>query len=93
MEYRDRYRRGVAPELYIRRLPVEEALRQLDRYLDDAFLAGLYQVRVVHGKGAGTLRRLVREHLARHVLVQSYREGDYGEGGGGVTIVEMASKY
>jgi DNA mismatch repair protein MutS2 len=79
-------------ELYLRHLTVDEALPKLDKYLDDAFMAGLYQVRVIHGKGAGTLRRIVREQLAKHPLVKSYRPGDYGEGGSGVTIVELAPK-
>ena len=67
-------------ELHLRHLTVDEALPKLDKYLDDAFMSGLYQVRVVHGKGAGTLRRIVREQLAKHPLVKSYRPGDYGEG-------------
>ena len=79
-------------ELHLRHLTVDEALPKLDKYLDDAFMSGLYQVRVVHGKGAGTLRRIVREQLAKHPLVKSYRPGDYGEGGTGVTIVELALK-
>ena len=79
-------------ELYLRHLTVDEALPKLDKYLDDAFMSGLYQVRVIHGKGTGTLRRIVREQLAKHPLVKSYRPGDYGEGGNGVTIVELALK-
>ncbi|MBI4188666.1 MAG: Smr/MutS family protein [Chloroflexi bacterium] len=79
-------------ELYIRHLTVEEALLKLDKYLNDAFMAGLYQVRVVHGKGTGTLRQVVRQQLAKHSLVVSFRTGGYGEGGDGVTIVEMALK-
>jgi len=79
-------------ELHLRHLTVDEALLKLDKYLDDAFMAGLYQVRVVHGKGAGTLRQIVREQLAKQPLVKSYRPGDYGEGGDGVTIVELALK-
>ena len=79
-------------ELHLRHLTVDEALPKLDKYLDDAFMSGLYQVRVVHGKGAGTLRQIVREQLAKHPLVKSYRPGDYGEGGTGVTIVELALK-
>ena len=66
---------------------------KLDKYLYDAFMAGLYQVRVVHGKGTGTLRQAVRRQLAQHPLVQSYRPGVYGEGGAeGVTIVELSPK-
>jgi DNA mismatch repair protein MutS2 len=79
-------------EVYLRRLTIEEALLKLDQYLHDAFMAGLYRVRVVHGKGTGILRQAVREELARHPLVNSYRPGDYGEGGEGVTIVELARK-
>jgi DNA mismatch repair protein MutS2 len=76
-------------ELHLRHLTVDEALLKLDKYLDDAFMAGLYQVRVIHGKGTGTLRRVVREQLAKHPLVKLYRPAGYGEGGAGVTIVEL----
>ena len=79
-------------EIHLRRLTVDEALLKLDQYLNDAFMAGLVQVRVIHGKGTGTLRRAVREKLATHSLVKSYRPGGYGEGGIGVTVVELASK-
>ena len=79
-------------EVHLRRLTVDEALLKLDQYLDNAFMAGLYQVRVVHGKGTGTLRQAVRRQLAKHPLVKSYRLGGYGEGGAGVTIVELVSK-
>ena len=74
----------AANEVHLRRLTVDEALFKLDQYLNDAFMAGLYQIRVVHGKGTGTLRHVVREQLARHPLVKSYRPGGYGEGGAGV---------
>mgnify|MGYP001185765305 CR=1 FL=1 len=79
-------------ELHLRRLTVDEALIKLDQYLNDTFMAGLYQAKVIHGKGTGTLRQVVREQLAQHSLVQSYRPGGYGEGGDGVTIVELAPK-
>ena len=84
--------RPVADEVHLRRLTMDEALLKLDQYLNDAFMAGLYQVRIVHGKGTGTLRQFVREYLAKHSLVKSYRLGGYGEGGTGVTMVELASK-
>ena len=79
-------------ELRLRHQTVDEAMPKLDQYLHDAFMAGLYQVTVIHGKGTGTLRQLVREQLAKHPLVKSYRLGGYGEGGAGVTIVELADK-
>jgi DNA mismatch repair protein MutS2 len=81
----------VDRELRLRRLTVDEALWRLDRYLNDAFMAGLVSVRIVHGKGTGKLRRSVHEALARHPLVKSYRLGDYGEGDYGVTIVELTN--
>jgi DNA mismatch repair protein MutS2 len=92
---KDKHLTGLTPpvgEVHLRRLTIDEALLKLDQYLNDAFMAGLYQVRVVHGKGTGTLRQAVRESLARHSLVKSYRPGEYGEGGAGVTVVELASK-
>jgi DNA mismatch repair protein MutS2 len=80
----------VTDELRLRHLTVDEALLRLDQYLNDAVMAGLYQVKIIHGKGTGTIRRVVRERLAQHPLVQSYRNGEYGEGGFGVTIVVLA---
>ena len=85
-------RAPVTDEVHLRHLTVDEALLKLDQYLNDAFMAGFYQVRVVHGKGAGILRQVVRRQLASHSLVKSYRPGVYGEGGAGVTMVELASK-
>ena len=89
---KNKYHTKITPaidELHLRQLTVDEALLKLDQYLNDAFMAGLYQVRIIHGKGTGTLRQAVREQLANHPLVKSYRLGDYGEGGAGVTIVEL----
>ncbi len=79
-------------ELHLRHLTLDEALPKLDKYLHDAFMNNLRQVRIVHGKGTGTLRLTVRRELARHSLVKSYRPGGYREGGQGVTIVDMADK-
>jgi DNA mismatch repair protein MutS2 len=78
-------------ELEIRGLTTDEALPLVERHLDLAFRAGLRQLRIVHGKGAGILRRAVRDLLASHPLVKSYRPGDPREGGEGVTIVEVVS--
>ena len=83
--------KAVDRELLLRHLTVDEALWQLDQYLNDAFMAGLPSVRIVHGKGTGKLRRAVHEVLARHSLVKSYRLGDYGEGDYGVTLVELSN--
>ncbi len=79
-------------EVHLRHLTVDEAALKLDEYLHDAFVAGFYQVRVVHGKGTGTLRQEVSRQLARHPLVRSYRPGASGEGGAGVTMVELTLK-
>ena len=80
----------VIDEVYLRHLTVDEALLKLDKYLDDAIVAGLYHIRVVHGKGTGTLRQVVHKQLAKHPLVKSYRPGGYGEGGAGGTMVALA---
>ncbi len=82
--------KAVDRELRVRHLTVDEASFRLDQYLNDAFMAGLPSVRIVHGKGTGTLRQAVHEMLAKHPLVKSFRLGDYGEGDYGVTIVELA---
>lgn len=95
MAHKNKYRADTTPaigEVYLRQLTVDDALLKLDKYLNDAFMAGLYQVRVIHGKGTGTLRQVIREQLAKHPLVKSYRAGDYGEGGAGVTMVELVQK-
>ena len=92
MMYRNKYQTNAINEVHLRRLTVDEAILKLDKYLNDAFMAGLYQVRVIHGKGTGTLRQVIRGQLARHPLVKSHRPGGYGEGGAGVTIVELAQR-
>jgi len=84
--------KAVDRELRLRHLTVDEAAFRLDQYLNDAFMAGLPSVRIVHGKGTGALRQAVHEALDKHPLVKSYRLGDYGEGDYGVTIVELANR-
>jgi DNA mismatch repair protein MutS2 len=76
-------------ELDLRGQRVDEILPRLDKYLDDAFLAGLPYVRIIHGKGTGTLRQAVRQRLHEHALVNSQRPGEQGEGGQGVTIAYL----
>jgi DNA mismatch repair protein MutS2 len=81
--------RSVAASLDLRGARVDEALEALARYLDDASLAGLERVTIVHGLGTGALRDAVREAATDHPLVGSVRAGERGEGGDGVTIVDL----
>ncbi len=78
-------------ELDLRGRRVDEALPELDKYLDSAYLAGLPSVRIIHGKGTGTLRQVVRDALAQHPLIASYRPGEREEGGDGVTVVSFVA--
>jgi DNA mismatch repair protein MutS2 len=77
-------------ELDVRGQRVDEVLPKLEKYLDDAFLAAMPFVRIIHGKGTGTLRQAVQQQLRTHPLVKSYRVGADGEGGSGVTIAYLA---
>ena len=78
---------SVSSEINLLECTVDEAIAKLDKYLDDAYLAHLPSVRVVHGKGTGALRSAVQSHLKRLKYVKEYRLGEYGEGDAGVTIV------
>ncbi len=78
---------SISTEINLLGKTVDEALALLDKYLDDAYLAHLPSVRVVHGKGTGALRNAVHGHLKRLKYVKEYRLGEYGEGDSGVTIV------
>ena len=79
-------------EVHLRHLTADEAVTKLDRYLHDAFISGLREVKIAHGKGTGTLRLLVRRELGKNPLVRSFRSGRPGEGSQGVTIVVLAEK-
>ncbi|NLK01130.1 MAG: endonuclease MutS2, partial [Clostridia bacterium] len=79
----------ISPEIDLRGLTIEEATLKADKYLDDAFLAGLGEVLLIHGKGTGSLRRGLGEFLKTHAQVKSYRVGRMGEGGLGVTFVSL----
>ena len=81
-----------ADELHLRRLTTDEAVARLDKFLHDAFVAGLTRVKIVHGKGTGTLREMVRRDLKKHPLIKSFRPGIPAEGSQGVTIVELAER-
>ena len=80
---------SVSPEINLLGKTVDEALAELDKYLDDAYLSHLSPVRIVHGKGTGALRNGIHNYLKRQKHVKSYRLGTFGEGDAGVTIVEF----
>jgi DNA mismatch repair protein MutS2 len=77
----------VSTEINLIGLLTDEAIPKLDKYLDDAYIAHLPSVRVVHGKGTGALRNAVHSHLKRLSYVKEYHLGEFGEGDAGVTIV------
>ncbi len=79
----------VKLDLDLRGLNVEEALDKVDKYVDDAVIAGLHEVTLIHGKGTGVLRKAIHDHLRGHSHVVAYRLGKYGEGETGVTVVEL----
>ena len=80
---------GVSAKLDLRGRLVEEALEELGKYLDDAYLAGMGKVEIIHGKGTGALRSAVQKELRGHPHIKNYRLGEFGEGDSGVTIVEL----
>lgn len=81
--------KSIESRIDLRGMDSEEACYRTDKYLDEAYLCNLGEVTVVHGKGTGILRKAINDMLKRHPHVKSYRLGVYGEGGDGVTIVEL----
>lgn len=80
----------IKPEINVMGMTVDEAIAQLDKYIDDACLANLSQITVVHGKGTGALRKGLHTYfksLKKQRRISGYRDGEYGEGDLGVTIV------
>ncbi len=80
---------NIEPELHLRGMTAEEAFEAMDRYLDKAVMNGMRQVYIIHGKGTGALRKAVAEYLRGHKAVDSFRLGNWNEGGAGVTIVQL----
>jgi DNA mismatch repair protein MutS2 len=81
--------KSVASSVDLRGMDSEEALFTTDKYLDEAYMAGLSEVTIIHGKGTGVLRNSISDMLKRHPHVKKYRLGEYGEGGTGVTVAEL----
>lgn len=83
--------RAAAParEIILLGQTVDEAIANVDKFLDDAVLSGLTEVRVVHGSGTGALRKGLHKYFATHPAIDSFRLGNYGEGESGVTIVTL----
>ena len=80
---------SIAPQIDLRGCYVQEALDKVDKFIDDAMVASLKNVTIVHGKGTGALKKAIQEMLKTHPYVKSFRSGRYGEGEDGVTIVEL----
>lgn len=78
-----------SPELNVMGKTVDEAIMEIDKYLDDAVLSHMNKVTIIHGKGTGALRNGIHQYLKKHPLVKSFRAGEFGEGEYGVTIVEL----
>jgi DNA mismatch repair protein MutS2 len=90
--YRVESRPAPSMELDLRGQRAEEVQQQLDRYVDDAYLSGLPTLRIIHGKGGGVLRQVVRDFLRDHPLVESYQPGGAREGGEGVTLAALGNR-
>ena len=80
---------GIHQDVNLIGMTVDEAMPVLAKYLDDAYLAHLERVTVIHGRGTGALRKAVHGHLKKTKYVKSYRLGEFGEGDMGVTVVEF----
>ncbi len=78
---------SVSTEVDLRGMNVEEAIVVLDKYIDDAFLSNLESVRIIHGKGTGALKSGLKDYFKRHPNVKAFRDGEFGEGGHGVTVL------
>lgn len=79
----------IRPEINVIGLTVDEAISKIDKYMDDALLSNLSQITIIHGKGTGALRKGIHEYLRKQAHVAEFRNGEFGEGDMGVTIVEL----
>ena len=86
---KDTGEKEISSELDLHAMTVDEALPLMHEYLNEAYLSGLREVRIVHGKGTGILRQAVNRELKKHPLVRSFRQGGRGEGSNGATVVEF----
>ena len=83
---------SISAEINLIGKTTDDAVALLDKYLDDAYIAHLPSVRIVHGKGTGALRNAVQKHLRRQSYIKSFRLGELGEGDAGVTIAEFKNE-
>ena len=81
--------RDFRDEIDLRGLMGDEGWQEVDKYLDEAIVAGFSKVRLIHGKGTGALKNAIWQHLKKDKRVKEFRIGQYGEGDGGVTVVEL----
>jgi DNA mismatch repair protein MutS2 len=81
--------KNVSTSIDLRGMNLEEAFLEIDKYIDDAYLSGLNEVQIIHGKGTGVLRQGIAEYLKKNKVVKEFRLGDFSEGGTGITIVKL----
>ncbi len=82
--------KSIKPSIDLRGMNLDEAIMEIDKYLDDAYLSGLNEVSIIHGKGTGILREGIKQYLKSHRYVKEFRIGNFNEGGDGVTIVSFS---
>jgi DNA mismatch repair protein MutS2 len=80
---------NISTSIDLRGSNYEDAIYELDRYLDDVAMSGIDQVTIIHGVGTGVLKSKLKGYFSKHPHIETFREGEYGEGGAGVTIVKV----